>query len=190
MFARGFKSWCENVALQQRRDLRVSRTDRLDPIALAKHLGVTVWSVDDVPGVDPSAIVVLKERDPTSWSAISLQVEDHHVVVLNSTHSAARTASNLMHELSHIILEHKPGRVDVSGNGLLLSTYVKQQEDEANWLAGCLLLPRDVLFHIRQRRLTSEDAQREYGVSQDMLQFRLRVTGVDRQLERAFKRKT
>ncbi len=184
-FARGFKSWCENVALQQRRNLGLSRTDRLDPFELAKRLDVLVWKPEEVPGVAPAVVETLTKDDPSSWSAVSLQANGRQLVILNPAHSTGRTASNLMHELAHLLLEHKAARVDVSQDGMLLNTYVREQEDEANWLAGCLLLPRDALFVIRKQRLTDEQAAAAYGASEDMLRFRTRITGIDRQLDRA-----
>jgi Zn-dependent peptidase ImmA (M78 family) len=53
---------------------------------------------------------------------------------------------------------------------LILNTYDRQQEDEANWLAGSLLLPRDALIWIRKQRLDLQAAAREYGVIVQMLQ--------------------
>jgi Zn-dependent peptidase ImmA (M78 family) len=188
MFARGFKSWCENVALQQRRNLRLSKTDPLDPLVLAKRLDVIVWTPNDVAGVDASVVHVLTKDDPSSWSAISLQGNGRQLVILNPAHSAGRTASSLMHELSHLLLEHQAARVDVSQDGMLLNTYVKAQEEEADWLAGCMLLPRDALFAIRKQGLTDEQAAAAYGTSEVMLRYRIRVTGIDRQLERASRR--
>ena len=94
--------------------------------------------------------------------------------------------SDLMHELSHHILAHNPARMDVSEDGLLLlSTFDRAQEDEANWLSGALLLTRDALFAIRKRKLTDDEACQEYGCSQEMLTFRFRVSGVDIQLKRS-----
>lgn len=61
-------------------------------------------------------------------------------------------------------------------------TYNEEQEEQANWLAGCLLLPRDALVAIRRRGLSDQDACSEYGVSPAMLRFRFNVTGVDAQL--------
>ena len=68
--------------------------------------------------------------------------------------------------------------------GIALRTHNEEQEDEANWLAGCLLLPRDVLLAIRRKRLLDEEACAEYGVSLAMLRYRFNVTGVDVQLRR------
>jgi Zn-dependent peptidase ImmA (M78 family) len=67
---------------------------------------------------------------------------------------------------------------------LLLNTYDKAQEEEAKWLAGCLLLPREALMRIRALRLAEDDAAQRYGVSTSMLRYRLQVSGVNVQLAR------
>jgi Zn-dependent peptidase ImmA (M78 family) len=91
-----------------------------------------------------------------------------------------------MHELAHIIIGHNPGRIDVTEDGsLILNTYERQQEDEANWLAGSLLLPREALLWIKRQGLDLGTAARQYGVSVTMLQYRLNVTGVEHQSRRA-----
>ena len=90
-----------------------------------------------------------------------------------------------MHELAHIILGHTPSRVDVTEDlQLLLRTHDRAQEDEANWLAGCLLLPRPVLVAVQRRRTQPGDAAREYGVSVPMFTYRLQVSGVQIQARR------
>lgn len=87
-------------------------------------------------------------------------------------HSEGRLASDIMHELAHIILGHEPARVEVSKDGLLiLSTYDKTQEEEAKWLSGCLLLPREAPLLIRRSGLSPEVAAAKYGVSVPMLPF-------------------
>jgi hypothetical protein len=47
-----------------------------------------------------------------------------------------------------------------------------------------LLLPRDALVHIRRQGWTAPQAAKEFGVSVDMIQYRINVTGVDVQLSR------
>jgi Zn-dependent peptidase ImmA (M78 family) len=70
-------------------------------------------------------------------------------------------------------------------SGMALRTHNEEQEEEANWLAGCLLLPREALVTIRRMGYSDEEACSEYGVSPAMLRFRLNITGVDVQLRRA-----
>jgi len=183
MFKRGFKSWCENVAIQQRRELKLQSVDPLDPWALAKHLEVDVWAPEQIPGIDPGCLKILLIDDPDSWSAVTIRMGSKVLIILNSVHRGGRPASNLMHELSHILLNHKPARIDITEDGLLmLNTYEKDQEEEATWLAGCLLLPRDALMSIRQHGLNQKVAAKRYGVSVDMLQWRIKMTGVDYQI--------
>jgi hypothetical protein len=185
VFDRGFKKWCENVSLQQRHQLDLPSHSPLDPHQLARRMGIQVVTPDQIPGIDPGSLRVLLRDEPGSWSAVTISEGSRHVIVLNSAHSGGRPASDLMHELAHILLGHTPARVDVSEDGLLmLNTYDRQQEDGAGWLAGCLLLPRVGLEWIHQQGLELKVEARRYGVSLAMLQYRLKVTGVERQFGR------
>jgi len=176
LFERGFKSWCERVAVTQRRELNLGPTARLDAGELAKHLRVLVWKANQVPDLEKKFLRRLVRDDADSWSAVTICYDGKDLVIVNPSHSEARLASDVMHELSHIIIGHEPARMDVSEDGLLvLSSYEKQQEEEAKWLSGCLLLPREALLSIRRRRIGLEQAAAEYGVSVAMLSFRLNV---------------
>ena len=187
MYKRGFKAWCENTSLMLRAELELGANDAFDPRQLAAHLDVIVWKLEEVPGIPVECVAALR-ADPDSWSAATICEGVRHAIVLKSEHSPARLNSDLMHELSHLVLAHAPARVDVSPDGLLLlSTFDRAQEDEANWLSGTLLLPRTVLLDIRRRSFTDAEACRIYGCSRDMLNYRLRMTAVDRQLGRSRK---
>jgi Zn-dependent peptidase ImmA (M78 family) len=176
VFERGFKSWCERVAVTQRRELNLQPTDSLNARRLATHLDVVVWTADQVPGLDAQYLKVLIKDDPDSWSAVTLCTGSRDLIIVNPVHSEGRLASDIMHELAHIILGHEPARVEVSKDGfLILSTYNKEQEEEAKWLSGCLLLPREALLLIRRRGLSAEIAAAQYGVSVPMLTYRQNV---------------
>jgi Zn-dependent peptidase ImmA (M78 family) len=72
--------------------------------------------------------------------------------------------------------------MEVSDSGvMLLSAYDKQQEEEADWLSGCLLLPRDALVSIKRRGLVDADAAKAYGVSISMMKYRMSMTGMNKQ---------
>lgn len=188
MFARGFKSWCEQTAIQQRKNLDLGSTEPLNPLRLAESLSVGVWPVENIPGLDPDDLKTLTEDDPESWSAVTLKTDGKSLIVVNSAHSLGRQSSDVMHEVAHIIIGHAPARIDLTEDGLLvLSSYDKKQEDEATWLAGCLLLPRDALLLMRRQKIGADAIQRKYGVTSAMLQYRLRVSGVDIQMKRARK---
>jgi Zn-dependent peptidase ImmA (M78 family) len=181
VFKRGFKSWCESVAIKQRRDLQLQASDALDALRLAAQLHIIVWTAKDVPGLSSASLQILSEKDPDSWSAVTLRNGARDLIILNPRHSKARQASDVMHELAHVILGHDPARVDVSEDGLLiLNSYDRQQEEEAKWLSGCLLLPREALLLIRRRRMLPEAAAALYGVSVAMLTYRQNVLKLGR----------
>jgi len=186
LFRRGFKTWCETVASQKRRSLKVPSTAPLDPYLLAKDMGVAVIYIEQVPGLAPGTLDQLTKYDPDSWSAVTVCWNNKYLIVMNSAHAKTRQSSSLMHELAHLIIGHKPARLDITPDGLMiLSTYDKANEEEANWLSGALLLPRDALLHIRRRGLRNDETAALYGCSTSMVLFRINTTGVDLQLRRA-----
>jgi Zn-dependent peptidase ImmA (M78 family) len=190
MFRRGFKTWAEEIAGRVRRKLKLPMDSALDPMALAGLLSVIVMSPTDMRDLPQDCGRRLMREHAENWSAVTVENEKRYLIVINSSHSPARRNSNLAHELAHVILGHEPSLMFASPkSGTALRTHNKEQEDEANWLAGCLLLPKDVLFSIRRRHLADEEACVEYGVSLPMLRFRMNVSGVDIRLRRSKKKR-
>jgi Zn-dependent peptidase ImmA (M78 family) len=183
---RGFKAQAERSAASARNALGVVENAPIDPWVYAKHLRVRVLNFHDL-GLGKKDVEQLTMVDSDSWSAMTLQVDGRFAVVVNPAHAITRQRNDLMHELAHVELEHTPARVEVSGSGLLLlSDYSEEQEQEADWLAAALLLPRDGLVRLRTARLSATDIADHYGVSQALCEWRLRMTGVDVQMRRAF----
>lgn len=185
MFDRGFKAWCERISLQKRQAMGLMAHEPLDPFALAEKLGILVWRVDKIADLEPQFLNVLLKEDPDSWSAITLNENGHTLIVVNPTHSRRRLSSDVAHELAHILIGHNPTRVDLTEDGLLLlSNFDKKQEDEAKWLCGCLLLPREALIDIKKRKLSDDLAKETFVVSQQMLTYRMQMSGVNEQFKR------
>jgi Zn-dependent peptidase ImmA (M78 family) len=187
LFDRGFKTWCENYATSVRKEVGVGPSHPLDPWHLADHLDVRVWTPHQVPGLSESAKRTLLQNDghaASCWSAVTMIVNGRTLVIVNSSHSKGRQASDLTHELAHRILKHATHELTVSSEGMmLLSAYDKKQEDEADWLSSCLLLPREALVNIAKRSIEKEIAAATYGVSVRMLNYRIAMTGVSRQFK-------
>jgi Zn-dependent peptidase ImmA (M78 family) len=188
MFRRGFKSWAEEIAQRVRHKLGVPSVAPLDPCKLAGLLSVPILGPAEVRDLPEGVKQRLIREYSDNWSAITVTNGRHHLIVVNTGHPTTRRNSDLAHELAHLILGHEPSMMFLSpASGTALRTHNKEQEDEANWLAGCLLLPRDALLSIRGRRLADADACREYSISPAMLRFRLNASGVDIQMRRAKK---
>jgi Zn-dependent peptidase ImmA (M78 family) len=178
-FKRGFKTWAENIAGSIRQDLKIKKHEPLPATALAEYLKIELLRPEDVKDIPPHCLKQLLEIDSDGWSATTFHVGDRSVIIYNPQHSKKRQASDLMHEFAHILCGHKLAQIILSADGkIVMRTFDQQQEDEAGWLSGCLLLPRDALFHIKRTRLTNEEASTYYQVSNDMVNYRLNVSGV------------
>ena len=185
---RGFKSRCEEMSRRLRLELSLTPVAPMAVEQLAKYLDVSLWSVEDI-GLSSEDLNQLVEVDKGSWSAITVTVLDREAVIFNPTHSQGRHSSNVMHELAHLILGHDPTTMFFVGEGeLALRGYNADTEREADWLAGTLLLPRDALVYIRRRRFGDDQAAMHYKVSNQMLNYRVRMTGVNRQYGRRSRR--
>ena len=145
-----------------------------------------MWQPKDIPGLSGEVLNQLTVVDRDSWSAVTLRVGDAGVIIVNSAHAATRRRNSVAHEVAHLILEHEPTRIDVSKKGyLLLSSYEGEQEEEADWLAGSLLVPREGLRWAYRSSQDSQVLASRFGVSEQLLQWRLRMTGILVQTRRA-----
>jgi Zn-dependent peptidase ImmA (M78 family) len=179
---RGFKTWCENTAASYRRDLSLGRAAPLDPLSLAKHLGIVVWTPEQIPGIKKEVLTHLTMTESDSWDAVTIQSDGVTAIVLNSAPDIGRRNNSLAHELSHIILEHEPAQVFHTPDGhMMMNEYNPVHEDEANCLAGTLLLPREALMQAVRSGMSDSAMAQHFGVSPQLLKMRRNVTGVDRQ---------
>lgn len=161
-------------------------SERIDAVALAEHVGCVVRSADTL--VDIRKLKELKRIQDNAFFACTFELPgDRHGIVFSPLMSDARRNSDVAHEVAHILLEHRLSRLEHLGDVAFLSCD-KQQEEEAGWLAGCLLLPRFALIHDLKRRMTHKTIAKHRVLSEEMVDYRVRVTGVTRQLA-AFHRK-
>ena len=177
---RGFKAEAERLAVAVREGLGLDQTDRFDCLDLASDLGVPVLSLAAMAdwGASPASVTHLS-RAGTEFSALTICAGTARLIVYNPNHPPGRQANSLAHELSHILLEHPATpAMDESGcrrwNGVC--------EAEADWLAGCLLVPREGALRILLQTHSPATCAAHFGVSQRLFEWRINQTGVMRQL--------
>jgi Zn-dependent peptidase ImmA (M78 family) len=184
MFKRGFKSWCDQTAEAIRRQRGMQAWEPLSARSLAEDLKAVVITPRDLPMLSPEICLRLLRNHNDIWSAITIS-SDPPLIVYNPEHSPGRQNSDLMHELAHLLLEHVPGTVYIDPKSkLVLRHHDRDQEDQANWLAGCLLLPRAALVKIKQAQWPNEEVCKHYLVSSKMLIYRMNTSGVNIQFGR------
>ncbi len=182
---RGFKAHAERLADKTRRELGLGSTQQTDVMKLADLVGADVRRADEL--TDLSKLEELEEIQPGAFSACTFHIRGKPVVVYTPLASHGRMQSDIAHEIAHILLEHEIQSVHQL-DGISFFTCDPDEEQEANWAAGCLLLPRKLLYQAARRGLSATDVAIEYGVSRSMAEFRIRATGVLRQLEASKRR--
>jgi Zn-dependent peptidase ImmA (M78 family) len=178
MLKRGFKTWCERTSLNYKKELEIGKHDPMKAVALAEHLHIKLLIPQNIPGLSDVDLRILLNEESNAWSAVTLCKGKKHIVIYNPSRSDGRQSNDIMHELSHIIIGHKAQMMHSFETGIFLRHYDKSQEEEADWLAGTLLLNRDALIHIAFSSMEPFIAAKKYGVSEKLLSMRLNITGV------------
>jgi Zn-dependent peptidase ImmA (M78 family) len=153
--------------------------DALDAVQLAQHLGAQVRSAEEL--TNRAKLDQLEALQPGAFSACTFQIGDRYIIVYSPLATPGRTQSDLAHECAHLLLEHQLKEVQSVGP-LTFYSCDSDEEQEANWLAGCLLLPRPLLLRAAKSGLDVATIAARYTVSEQMAAYRLRATGVLRQI--------
>jgi IrrE N-terminal-like domain len=182
---RGFKTWCENAARGYRRELGLDPFAALDPRVLANHLGITVWTPSDVPGLEQVHILRLTTTEREMWSAVTLRDRDRSLIILNDGHSKRRQNNSLCHEIGHIALKHVAPMMILSNDGLMMMTeYDPILEEEATIFAGAILAPREALLKKIDEGMTAPQLASYFEVTEELIAMRKNTTGIGFQLAR------
>jgi IrrE N-terminal-like domain len=178
---RGFKTEAERIAQLVRQDLGFKPLDPLDCFALAEQWGIPIVSLGELreDGASEASITRMLSAD-AGFSATTICLGPRRLIVYNPRHAAGRRANSLAHEISHMILEHEPA--PAIGVGVCQHWNV-QEEAEADWLAGVLLVPREGALAWMLANGDIDEGASHFGVSADIFRWRVNHTGVKRQVQ-------
>lgn len=174
---RGFKTYAEDLATGIRKELSRPAHDRLCAFELAEHLGVPTLKFSHL-------VPAAKDKFGITGSQLQAFEDEVHgmcipwglagrAIIYNDTRAAARQQSDVAHEASHILLGHPMADI-VSG---AVSQRTKELEDEAATLGGTLLVPKAAAINILRKRMPMDEAAAYYGVSEQLVQWRVNVSG-------------
>ena len=181
---RGFKTKANKQSLEIRKELNINYNEPFDCFKLVDYLNIPTYPVDKMGefGLSTEQINTICYSDgKQQFSAITISVPFGHLIFYNQSHAFTRTNSTLAHEASHIILGHELS--SISDIKFVAREFDKEKEDEANWLAGCLLLPEKGLIWGLKNRMSIQSIADHFNISKQMTQWRYNSTGMKQRMK-------
>ena len=177
---RGFKAEAERLSEKYRQELGISKFDPLDAFALAAHLDIPIFSVNEIFAANLSSPYRTQLNDTSKFSAVwMLNKMGKKIIIHNDNHSSKRQQSNIMHELAHIIQKHEiPLEAAKLCHLFNLHYFNKEHEQEAKYLGACLQITRPGLQWALKRNYSPEEISDHFNASIEMVKFRLNASGV------------
>ncbi|WP_413800155.1 ImmA/IrrE family metallo-endopeptidase [Streptomyces iranensis] len=169
----GFKAEANRLAVQMRKELGLHPASPLAPAQLAEHLAIPVKTFSSAIAHDARVGRLLTD-EREAVSALTVHAGARREIWVNDSHDPGRQNSSADHEIAHALLMHPPGpALDLRG----CRHWDGEIEEEANWLAGNLLITSEAAWSIVRRGTSPEEAMLQYGVSRRMLTWRMNMSG-------------
>ena len=180
-FPRGFKARANDIALGLRKQAGLSKIAPLDPRDIFQRLSIQIVPLGEFRSTCPFETEALFPLSG-GFSAMLLPVgQGKRIVIHNDSHSPRRQVSNLAHELAHVLLVH-PTEIVCMGD--LARRADSLVEAEAAYLGGCILVPNEAAYRLAISGVDDRKAADKYGVSEDMITYRLRMSGALKRVRR------
>lgn len=157
------------ISVDVRKRIGLKAIDPIKPHEICRYYDIEVIKLSEL---ECDASHFLKEEHSV-FSAVTVPNGARTAIVHNDAHSEYRQNSNICHELAHCFLGHEFTPPLTEAGERIRDGGI---EGEANYLAGALLLTNEGALHVLKRKLLSK-AQKLYGISSEMLEYRLRKSG-------------
>ncbi|TDT35163.1 uncharacterized protein DUF955 [Streptomyces sp. BK208] len=153
----GFKAEANRLAVQMRKELGLHPASPLAPARLAEHLAFPVKTFSSAIAHD-ARIGRLLADEREAVSALTVPAASRREIWVNDSHDPGRQNSSADHENAYALLMHPPGpALDLHGcrhwDGVI--------EEEADWLAGSLLITNEAAWSIARRTLRKQCSSTE-----------------------------
>jgi Zn-dependent peptidase ImmA (M78 family) len=151
--------------------------DALNPTVLADHLGIPLLPLTALRAAVPEEVDHFCSVESGAFSAVTIFDGPSRLIVFNDSHPDTRLANSIAHELAHGLLFH-PAQPALDATGCRV--WDTMIENEADFLAGALLVTDIAAVNIVRRSLPLDQAALKYGVSTKLITYRINVTGARR----------
>jgi hypothetical protein len=176
----GFKAKAEKLAAEFRNKLHLHPCAPMCAFKLANYLEIPIFSALEFLHLQKDKEILSNDCE---WSALTMNTSSGATIIIhNPFHSPARQQSDLMHEIAHVICEHKHPMKDFDvAVPVGMRSFNLIQEEEARCLGSTLQLPRPALLWAKKRDMSTFEIADYFNASQDMVVFRLNTSGVNKQ---------
>lgn len=176
----GFKAESNRIAHELRVELQVQPEHPLCPWLLAGHLEVPILKFTELPDC-AEKFYLMQGKGKREFSATVCYEGLKAFIVNNDVHETKRQASNIAHELAHVLLGHAPAPpFDEHGK----RDFLAQIEYEAEWLGPALLVSEKAAINayklIQLKTYTLSGLSDAWQVTEDVLQMRMNAVGAKR----------
>lgn len=161
-------------ALEIREEIGLAPFDVLDPYKLAKQWGIDVYRLSE-SACRPIARQHFMAIRHSVLSGMLIPIDTGAVILENDSHDPLRRRSTMAHEMAHVIRWHTFAAGVVGERGCRLSS--KEDEAEAAYLGGELLVPIKAARSLAFRDVTDEQAAAMFEVSLEIARWRMNATG-------------
>lgn len=156
----------------------------LDPWQLAPKVGLTIVDGDIALALlDDAERQYLCGAASRSWSGGVLPLvlpDDTRVCILNPRHHVRRNKITLMEEITHNFLKHKPTTITLQAGTLEVRDFDAKYEAEAYGVGAAALKPWPQLFRMVNQGAGIPNVAERFEVSEDLVTYRIKITGAYR----------
>lgn len=182
---RGFIKEAHWWADELRREMGISLSAPLCPRTLCSHLEVPVILLSSLPDL-PEKHLLLAQKRGCGFSAAACYEGTHAFILLNDANERKRQASDIAHELAHVLLGHKPLQPFVEGG---IRDFSLTDEVEAETLGPILLVSERAALSafrlIQQKEHTVSSLAEAWGVTEQVISWRMNAVGASRRVRSA-----
>jgi hypothetical protein len=162
-----------------RESFRLAEDEALEPFKIQLDRVIRVNGAD-IKNVSPEARAHLFGLGSSEWSAATIPLKDKNIdwlIVLNNSHTIERQRATLMEEYCHVLLGHDMTQISAQ-EGVAFRDYRREEEHEAYYVGAAILVPQKGLRHRLSSRHGAEAIAKHYGVSRELVEFRIKRLGL------------
>ncbi len=176
-YRHGFKAEANRWADDLRDEMESPRDAPLCPWKLAKFLNIPIIKLSGLPDCDQKTYL-MSETGKAQFSATVCFDGLSAFILTNDTHAPKRQSSNIAHEIAHVLMRHPPtAPFDMTG----ARTYLREYEDEAEWLGPALLLSEKAAMKAYAETGGKPDLvavlSEKWIISEEVIHMRMNVVG-------------